>query len=783
LSKLNLKVIPEEVKHCTKIQYLDLSSNQITKIENLDNLKNLEWLLLNSNQILKIENLDNLKNLTLLYLSTNKITELEHLDNLHKLKWLDLSYNKIGKISPLKRLRKLRKLYLNNNPITNLKPLLPFIKENNLSIVWKQSINAKLDEINVKGCPLVNPPQKIVQEGNHAIFQYFEEIRKKETIINNEVKFILVGNSTAGKTSLSRFIRKHAFDLKEPTTHGIRVDTWNPLNNKINVTIWDFGGQEYYHATHRLFLSENAVYGLIFDSNSNTSGFLNLPIYYSDKVLVKEQLEIFSFPYWLSSIRRYAKESKIFTIQTKMDENNGKIIRIPDNSVTDYQLEESLINFRVSVKKAYDYFINKQQKEKKWWRKFEDLEEKLIDVLVNSATNWTLVKRWTEVKDELRLVNNEKKFILYEEFEKLVQGTEGDFDINLAIIYLRDMAGSILYYPNNSILKDKVFIGPNWLHQKIYNILDYNIKNNGGKFDKEHVKSLIKEETTSAEDFIAIMKEFELIFEIRGFPGQYIAPQYLPFTFPHPNKLKDALKFANVENILTIYFHDFLPRSTIARFISRTGMAATEDYYWKFGILYKKDLSIFVECFHEKRSIKISIQRSNREKQEALTNEVFSTFLEIIDIEDFDVSLNCIDKISWLQILDYVKAKAIEIPLLDGGLIPIKDLAFLLPEKLDYLTNIEDGTMESEYYKELHFSLIKRFDHSDFLQEKTHRILNESKSLIKKLSEESLTSFQIIFKYLWTTQEKLFSSVEEEKRFKLPKSWSEFKSIFLEEET
>jgi GTPase SAR1 family protein len=36
-----------------------------------------------------------------------------------------------------------------------------------------------------------------------------------------------------------------------------------------NVNVWDFGGQEFYHATHRLFLSSNAVTLVLFDKTTN----------------------------------------------------------------------------------------------------------------------------------------------------------------------------------------------------------------------------------------------------------------------------------------------------------------------------------------------------------------------------------------------------------------------------------------------------------------------------------------------------------------------------------
>lgn len=57
---------------------LDLSSNNIKKIEGLDNLRKLEMLLLAKNKISVIENMDTLEELTIFNIGHNCI---EHRDN------------------------------------------------------------------------------------------------------------------------------------------------------------------------------------------------------------------------------------------------------------------------------------------------------------------------------------------------------------------------------------------------------------------------------------------------------------------------------------------------------------------------------------------------------------------------------------------------------------------------------------------------------------------------------------------------------------------------------
>lgn len=75
---------------CDHVTVLYLFNNEITKIENLDNLKNLTCLYLQRNKIKKIENLQTLKKLRKLYLGYNEISVLEGLESLQMLEELHI---------------------------------------------------------------------------------------------------------------------------------------------------------------------------------------------------------------------------------------------------------------------------------------------------------------------------------------------------------------------------------------------------------------------------------------------------------------------------------------------------------------------------------------------------------------------------------------------------------------------------------------------------------------------------------------------------------------------
>ena len=88
------------------METLSLRWNMIKTIENLSNLgATLRELELYDNQISKLENLESLVNLEILDVSHNRIRKIEGLENLTKLKKLYLVSNKINKIENVSHLK------------------------------------------------------------------------------------------------------------------------------------------------------------------------------------------------------------------------------------------------------------------------------------------------------------------------------------------------------------------------------------------------------------------------------------------------------------------------------------------------------------------------------------------------------------------------------------------------------------------------------------------------------------------------------------------------------
>ena len=115
--------VPEKYKKIEKLEKIFLNHNRIVEISGLENLKDIRVLALNNNYIQEIKGLDNLKNLESLHLSDNDIQEIKGLDNLKNLEALNLSDNDINHIGGLEKLKSLVSLEINKNRIKRLQGL------------------------------------------------------------------------------------------------------------------------------------------------------------------------------------------------------------------------------------------------------------------------------------------------------------------------------------------------------------------------------------------------------------------------------------------------------------------------------------------------------------------------------------------------------------------------------------------------------------------------------------------------------------------------------------
>ena len=163
----------------------------------------------------------------------------------------------------LGNLSQLQTLYLSDNGLSSLPDWL-----SNLPFLYF---------IDVTDNPLTSPPPEVVKQGIDGIREYFWELETEGEDYIYEAKLLIVGEGWAGKTTLAKKIQNPDYVLqKEKSTEGIEVIRWSfdmADGKPFQVNIWDFGGQEIYHATHQFFLTKRSLYFLVADSRKEDTDF------------------------------------------------------------------------------------------------------------------------------------------------------------------------------------------------------------------------------------------------------------------------------------------------------------------------------------------------------------------------------------------------------------------------------------------------------------------------------------------------------------------------------
>ena len=674
------------LENLTKLTMLHLSGNQISDVQFLQKLTKLTMLHLSGNQISDVQFLQKLTKLITIDLSGNKISDVRFLEKLTNIMWLDLSDNQINdgrflekliKLSSLnlwgnqisdvrflEKLTNLTTLDLSNNKISDLEPFLPLIKKGIPVNLQRYKAGITLYEN-----PLTTPPPEIVQQGNAAILQYFEEREKKQQFQNTEIKLILIGNSTAGKTSLSRYLRERVYEHGQPTTHGIRRERW-PAADDLQVNIWDFGGQEYYHATHRLFLSRNSVYVLVWDACTDKGGTELTEIWYPEEGHSSmAPLEHFPHLWWLKNIRHFTSGSNppvsVLLVQNKSARDGIKRLS-SELEKPPFELLPEWIDNHIDIAASAQHQHDPQPDTRKWQRSFEEFEERLFDKLKSQLTHYEFAVYHRDIRDRVRALasgDNPVNEMSWSEFEEMCRDIEPDAKMDLVQIYLRDITGDILYFDKNERLRHRVFLRPDWVCNRIYAILSRKVLERQGLFDLAWVQEALQCEESEALDFVELMREFQLVFaenDENGAPtGNYVAPQYLPDTCTNSGELEGAKKYANLAHAFTLWFPEFLPKSQIARFVAHWGGNAKQRLFWKNGLLFQTAGCTALVERSEEFKIRVDIQQGDTAKGAAAMQRIFQSFLDLEDGQaGFAVSLNANDFVLWQDAQEAMRTRA-----------------------------------------------------------------------------------------------------------------------------
>jgi len=537
-----LKVI-EETK-ASKVSVLDLRGNLLTSLPpEICQLTELKALFLSSNSLTSLPpEICQLTNLIELDLRRNQLVSVPiGITKLRNLTWLSLSYNQLTTL-PIEICQ-----------LTNL------------------------IQLDLKGNKIANLPYEIAIKGIEAIREYFASLKPEEHPLN-EVKVLLVGEGSAGKTSLVKRLLGEVFDQHEDTTHGINIRGWQAKTGgkEIRVNIWDFGGQEIMHATHQFFLSKRSLYVLVLDGRKD------------------ERAE-----YWLRHIESFGGNSPVLIVLNKHDANPSFDLNRPF-LLGKYPVIKGFHRTSCATGQGIDRF-----------------REVLLDALVKVemiGIRWP--QSWFKVKQ--RLEQMKTPYISCDEYATFCAeaGIAEDSSREILVDFLHDLGVAVHF--KDFELKHTHVLDPKWVTAAVYKIINAEqIVTSGGILHVNSLTEILRKQDKELYDFPAemhryildLMKQFELCYDLDS--QRVLIPQLLPvaepeFTFDN----SDALRFA-------FLYEDFLPTSILPRFIVKRHGEIKDGLRWRTGVvLQDKDSGseAVVKADYEKRRIDIWVNGPRRKE-------------------------------------------------------------------------------------------------------------------------------------------------------------------------
>lgn len=564
----NIPCLPSTIGQLSSLLELKLNYNQISDLpDSFSQLESLRILNLNNNHISDIpEVIGQLKRLTNLYLSNNMIHEVS--DTLSQLRVLDslhLSYNRLSQISEgISNLSSLSALYLASNKISEIPEKISYL----LSLKTLNLANNQIDEFPTNTVDQITTLENLDLRDNclpffpellgpsdlnenpgpvEEILNYARQLQVSEKLPLNEAKILFVGQSGVGKTSLINRLLNDDFDILEPQTDGLEVHDWEIKVNskKIDLNVWDFGGQEIYHTTHQFFLTKRSLYLLV--CNCRTSEEEN-------------RLE-----YWLKLIQSFGGSSPVIIVGNKKDE---QLLDINERALRDKYPNIKAI-------------LSTSCKSGEGTAKLKEAIETEVGQLKEVYD--LLPPQWFEVKKQLESMDQD--FIKYSQYERICenQGITEEENQEQLIRLLHNL-GIVLNYRDHPILSNTNVLNPDWVTDGIYGLFsDDDLKTAKGILRPSNLNRILDAERypTNRHSFlIQLLEKFQLGFELPNSPEErrFLLPGLLPKEEPAKIRLKG-------ETLELQYHYKILPASVISRFIVLMHEKIHEGIYWRSGVM------------------------------------------------------------------------------------------------------------------------------------------------------------------------------------------------------
>jgi internalin A len=529
-------------------------------------LTSLEEIYLNNNRLQVVPpEIIQLFDLQVLFLNDNQLTTLPPaIDHMINLQAIHLGGNQLTAVPfEIGQLPNLQVLDISDNHITTLPTVMHRLQ--------------KLREHHLYGNPLPLPLEILGNYANPGNFQVILDTYFQASCSLREAKLLLVGEGDVGKTAIINRLLHNRFSETRSKTVGVDIHRWEvdgeqltvdsgqlavgseksaganaPENEQLplRVNIWDFGGQEIYHATHQFFLTHRSLYLLVLDATKDeAANRLN---------------------YWLRHIQSFAGEAPILLVVNKTDLHR---LSLDERSLLlKYPAIRAVLH--LSCKSGDGLPVLRQA-----------IEEALA--ALPHINDW-IPLTWFAVKEKLAALG--KDFLPYENYEELceAEGITHEAAQQTLARFLHDL-GAALHFHDDRRLAGTHVLNPEWVTGGIYAILNEPSLQDRGILRLNDLDKILDRRRYPAHKhtfLLEIMGKFELAVSLGDGQG-YLIPGLLP-------KERPVFDWPTDAPVALEYRYAILPAAILSRLIARLHHHTWQPEYgqpvrWRNGLGVTRD--------------------------------------------------------------------------------------------------------------------------------------------------------------------------------------------------
>jgi len=365
------------------------------------------------------------------------------------------------------------------------------------------------------------------------------------------------------------------------------------IKKQVTLNIWDFGGQDIYHATHQFFLTKRSIYLYVWEA--------------------RKEEEYQTFEYWFNIIKHLSDDSPVIVVMNKSD------VRIK-------HIDEA--SFKEKFKNIVE-FIHVSCFNNIGISNLVESIKKTLRTLTHLGDRLPLA--WVEIRNNI--LNDGRNFISLNNYYEIclkygLKSIRADFLSD----YLHDL-GVILHFRKDKFLENIVILNPEWATEAVYNLIDARkIQVNKGRFTFSDLLDIWDKKKFPLDkhlELVRLMEKFELCFNLIG-TEYYIIPELLPAKRPE----EEVNKFNKGKNLIFEFKFEFMPSGILTRFICRNHYIIEKEFFWKNGVVLKfEESKALIVSEPINRKIRVVISGSNNPELLAIIRKEFESIYSTLNLK------------------------------------------------------------------------------------------------------------------------------------------------------